>query len=467
MAAKKGGLIFSLKFKLLTGILLFVGLLMGTVIGLINRNVGETILSESLEKGLAIARGIASASEDPLLTNDDLTLFTTMKGVIDNRGVVYGMVVDKDGRIRAHNDVNLSGKPYMEPSGASVFRTGKDYLIKSYMGESERIYDISIPVFSIGATDEIGGVHLGLSEKTAKETVERAGRYIIYLSAFGLVIGGLGAFILATVMVKPIKLLVSGVRAIGEGRFQQRIDITRRDEIGELTSAFNDMAKGLEEREFIRNTFQKFVHKDIADELLKNPEKVKVGGERKKVTVLFTDIRGFTPLAENMPPEEVVALLNRHFSSMLPIINRNGGVLDKFMGDAMMVTFGTPFPKDDDALRAVKSGIMMRDMRRALNEARGKEGKAPIHMGIGINTGYVVAGNIGSEERMEYTVFGDVVNIAARIEGLSKEEDVVITEDTYKEIMDSVMVSEQREEVSLKGKSRPVTIYRVLNIKET
>lgn len=466
MAAKKGGLIFSLRFKLLIGILLFVGLLMGTVIGLINRNVGETILSESIEKGLAIARGIASASEDPLLTNDDLTLFTTMKGVIDNRGVVYGMAVDKDGRIRAHNDVNLSGKPYMEPSGASVFRTGKDYLIKSYMGESERIYDISIPVFSIGATEEIGRVHLGLSEKTAKETVERAGRYIIYLSAFGLVIGGLGAFILATVMVKPIKLLVSGVRAIGEGRFQQRLDIRRRDEIGELTSAFNDMAKGLEEREFIRNTFQKFVHKDIADELLKNPDKVKVGGERKKVTVLFTDIRGFTPLAENMPPEEVVALLNRHFSSMLPIINRNGGVLDKFMGDAMMVTFGTPFPKDDDALRAVKTGIMMREMRRALNEVRGKEGKVPIHMGIGINTGYVVAGNIGSEERMEYTVFGDVVNIAARIEGLSREEDVVITEDTYKEIMDSVAVSEQREEVSLKGKSRPVTIYRVLNIKE-
>lgn len=465
-AKKGGGFIFSLKYKILIGILFFVAALMGTVIGLINKNVRETILAESIEKGLAVARGIATASEDPLLTNDDLTLFSTLKGAQDNTGVVYGMVVDMEGKIRAHNDVNMSGKPYSETAGSSVFKTGKDYVINSYMGETGTTYDISIPIFSIGATDEIGRVHLGLSEKTAREAVEKASRYIIYLSAIGLILGGIGAFLMATVMVKPIKLLVSGVRAIGEGKFHQRIDIKRRDEIGELTSAFNDMAKGLEEREFIRNTFQKFVHKDIVDDLLKNPDKVKVGGERKKVTVLFSDIRGFTPLSESMPPEEVVALLNRHFSSMLPIINKNGGVLDKFMGDAMMVTFGAPFPKGDDALSAVKTGLMMKDMRRALNKNREKEGKAPIHMGIGINTGYVVAGNIGSEERMEYTVFGDVVNTAARIEGLSREEDVIITEDTYKEIMNSVTIGQEKEEVSLKGKSKPVTIYRVLNIKE-
>ncbi|MEK7850650.1 MAG: HAMP domain-containing protein, partial [Deltaproteobacteria bacterium] len=269
-AKKGGGFIFSLKYKILIAILFFVAALMGTVIGLINKNVRETILAESIEKGLAVARGIATASEDPLLTSDDLTLFSTLKGAQDNTGVVYGMVVDMEGNIRAHNDVNMSGKPYSEAAGSSVFKTGKDYVINSYMGETGTTYDISIPIFSIGATDEIGKVHLGLSEKPAREAVEKASRYIIYLSAIGLFLGGIGAFLMATVMVKPIKLLVSGVRAIGEGKFHQRINIKRRDEIGELTSAFNDMAKGLEEREFIRNTFQKFVHKDIVDELLKN-----------------------------------------------------------------------------------------------------------------------------------------------------------------------------------------------------
>lgn len=463
---KGGGFIFSLKYKILIAILFFVAALMGTVIGLINKNVRETILAESIEKGLAVARGIATASEDPLLTNDDLTLFSTLKGIQDNTGVVYGMVVDMEGKIRAHNDVNMSGKPYSDTAGSSVFKTGKDYVINSYMGETGTTYDISIPIFSIGATDEIGRVHLGLSEKTAREAVEKASRYIIYLSAIGLLLGGIGAFVMATVMVKPIKLLVSGVRAIGEGKFHQRINIRRRDEIGELTLAFNDMAKGLEEREFIRTTFQKFVHKDIVNELLKSPDKVKVGGERKKVTVLFTDIRGFTPLSEKLSPEEVVAMLNRHFSSCIPLIDKNGGVLDKFIGDAMMATFGTPFPKSDDALRAVKTGLMISDMRKKLNEERLNNGKEPIHIGIGINTGNVVAGNIGSEDRMEYTVLGDVVNIAARIEGLSMEEDVIITEDTYKDVMDSIVVSEERKEVTIKGKSQPVIIYKVLGLKE-
>lgn len=437
---------------------------MGTVIGLINRNVGETILTESIEKGLAIARGIATASEDPLLTNDDLTLFSTIKGVLDNRGIVYGMVVDRDGVIRAHSDINKSGKGYKPPQ-SFAYKTGKYFDIKTHMDSGDRIYDISLPITSVSTGDQIGSVHLGLSEKIAREAVDKASRQILYLSAIGLLCGGLGAFFLATVMVKPIRLLVSGVRAIGQGKFRQRIDIKRKDEIGELTSAFNDMAKGLEEREFIRNTFQKFVHKDIANELLKNPGKVKVGGERKKVTVLFTDIRNFTSFSERMSPEEVVAMLNRHFSSMLPIIDRHGGVLDKFIGDAMMVTFGTPFPKDDDALRAVKAGLLIREMRRSLNEKRVSEGKEAIHIGIGINTGLVVAGNIGSEERMEYTVLGDVVNTASRIEGLSKEEDVLVSEDTYNEIKDHITVNQEKEEVYLKGKSRPVGIYKVQGIK--
>jgi len=454
----------SLKFKLTVAIIIFVIALMGPVISLINRTVSELIHLEAIEKGLAIARGIASSSKDPLLTNDDLSLYSHLKGVIDNRGVVDAMIVDKKNIVRAHNNINLSGQPYIEPRG-DIFKFHKDYVIKTYTDKSEKLYDITVPIFSVRSTDKIGTVHVVLSEKIISEPVERARRNINYLTLLGLFLGGGGAFILATVMVKPINLLVSGVRAIGEGKFHQRIDIRRNDEIGELTSAFNDMAKGLEERESIRKTLRKFVDKDIADELLKNPDKVKLGGERKKVTVLFADIRGFTQMSENMPPEEVVALLNNHYSNILPIIDIYGGVLDKFIGDAIMVTFGTPFTKDDDALRAVKAGLMIRDIRRGLNEKLVIEGKEPIHMGIGINTAYVVAGNIGSEERMEYTVLGDVVNIAARIEGLSIDEDIIITEDTYKEVMDLVIISQEKEKFALKGKSKPVTVYTVVDLK--
>jgi class 3 adenylate cyclase len=454
----------SLKFKLTVAIIIFVIVLMGPVISLINRTVSELILLEAIEKGLAIARGIASGSEDPLLTNDDLYLYSHLKGVIDNRGVVYAMIVDKNNIVRAHNNVNLSGQPYIEPDG-DIFKVNNEYVIKTYSDKKEKLYDITVPISSVRSTDKIGTVHVVLSEKIISEPVDRARRNINYLTLLGLLLGGGGAFMLASVMLKPINLLVSGVRAIGHGKFHQRIDVRRSDEIGELTSAFNDMAKGLEEREYIRNTLRKFVDKDIADELLKNPDKVKLGGERKKVSVLFADIRGFTQMSENMPPEEVVALLNKHYSSILPIIDIYGGVLDKFIGDAIMVTFGTPFTKDDDALRAVKAGLMIRDIRRGLNEKLVIEGKEPIRMGIGINTGYVVAGNIGSEERMEYTVLGDVVNIAARIEGLSIDEDIIITEDTYKEVMGSVIISQEKEKFALKGKSKPVIAYTVIDLK--
>lgn len=459
-------ILHSLKFKLTIAIIVLGSALMGPVISLIHRSVSNLILLEAIEKGLVIAKGIAVASEDPLLTNDDLALFSSIKGAIENRGVIYAMVVDKNNMIRAHNNVNLSRKPYIQPDG-DIFRARKDYVIKSYWSDSEKLYDITVDISSFRAKDKIGTAHVILSETIIREPVDKASRNITYLTLLGLFLGGCGAYILATVMVKPIKLLVTGVRAIGEGNFQQRIENRRNDEIGVLISAYNDMAKGLEEKEFIRKTLRKFVDKDIADELLRNPDKVKVGGERKKVTVLFADIRGFTPMSEKMPPEEVVAMLNKHYSNILPAIDVYGGVLDKFIGDALMVTFGTPFTKDDDALRAVKTGLMLRDIRRGLNEELVIKGKEPIHIGIGINTGYVVAGNIGSEERMEYTVLGDVVNVAARIEGLSKEEEVIITEDTYKEVKDLIIVSQDKEEFVLKGKSKPVTVYRVVGIKET
>lgn len=453
----------SLKLKLTIAIILLGFALMGPVISLIHRSVSNLILLEALEKGLVIARGIASASEGPLLINDDLALFSAIKGAIENRGVINAMVVDKNNIIRAHNDVHLSRQAYILPEG-DIFKTSKDYVIKSFWSHSEKLYDITVDVSSSRSGNKIGTAHIILSESIVREPVDRARRHITYLTLLGLFLGGCGAFILSTFMVKPIQLLVAGVKAIGEGNFHQRIENRRNDEIGVLISAFNDMSKELEEKEFIRKTLRKFVDKDIADELLKNPDKVKVCGERKKVTILFADIRGFTLMSEKMPPEEVVALLNTHYSSILPAIDVYGGVLDKFIGDALMVTFGTPFNKDDDALRAVKAGLMFRDIRRELNEKLAAQGKEPVHIGIGINTGYVVAGTIGSEERMEYTVLGDVVNVAARIEGLSLEEEVIITEETYNEIKDLVTVT-SKEDVVLKGKSKPVTVYRVVGLK--
>ena len=456
----KKGVFIGLRFKSLIMILVVISALMIAVIVILESYVRKTLIAEGIEKGAAIAKSLAAAVADPIQTSDDLAIFSSVNGITGNKGVVVYGFIESGGVIKAHTNMDMTNKDYSH--AGYVLKKDGNATVRITRG-SDTIYDIAVSIIS--REGKLGEAHIGLSQTVVDEVIRDVRQKILYLTVGALFLGGLGALGLSSVLVKPIKLLAKGVKSIGDGNFHQRIDIKRRDEIGELTTAFNDMAKGLEEREFIKDTFKKFVHTDIVDDLLKNPEKIKVGGERKKVTVLFTDIRGFTTISEKISPEEVVAMLNEYFTNNLKVVNSFGGVLDKFIGDAMMITFGVPFEAKDDTLRAVKTGIFMRKAIRDLNIQRMRLGKFPIQMGIGINTGYVIAGNVGSEDRMEYTVLGDVVNIAARIEGLSRNMEVIVTENTYNEIKDKVIAIEKGA-VSLKGKTMPVKVYEIHGIRD-
>ncbi len=457
--AGKRRIFSSIRFKMMAGIIVFVALLMGGVNGVITGQVRETILDESLEKGRAVAKNLSLIAEEAILTRDDTSLFTALTKIVkESRGIVYAFVRNGKGTIIAHNDFRHVDSVYEEPRDGKDLPAEGGYRIVSLHGEKGLTYDISTRV---GGGGDLGYVHVGIASSIIEDVVERTGRNILLITLAGILAGGFGAFILADYQMRPLLKLAEGVKSIGEGRFDHRIEEKREDEIGDLTDAFNEMAKGLQEREFIRMTFRKFVHRDVVDELLKNPEKIRIGGERRKVTILFTDIRGFTSLSEQRSPEEVINVVNEYFSTLLPIIDSNGGVLDKFIGDSMMIVFGIPERREDDAFRAVKAGLEMRDAILRLNERRRGEGKDPVTLGVGINTGNVVAGNVGSEERMEYTVLGDAVNVAARIEGLSKTGEVLVSEATYEEVRDRVSSSGEGEEVLLKGKSEPITVYRI------
>ena len=456
----KKGVFIGLRFKSLIMILVVISALMIAVIVILESYVRKTLIAEGIEKGAAIAKSLAAAVADPIQTSDDLAIFSSVNGITGNKGVVVYGFIESGGVIKAHTNMDMTNKDYSH--AGYVLKKDGNATVRITRG-SDTIYDIAVSIIS--REGKLGEAHIGLSQTVVDEVIRDVRQKILYLTVGALFLGGLGALGLSSVLVKPIKLLAKGVKSIGDGNFHQRIDIKRRDEIGELTTAFNDMAKGLEEREFIKDTFKKFVHTDIVDDLLKNPEKIKVGGERKKVTVLFTDIRGFTTISEKISPEEVVAMLNEYFTNNLKVVNGFGGVLDKFIGDAMMIIFGVPFEAKDDTLRAVKTGIFMRKAIRDLNIQRMRLGKFPIQMGIGINTGYVIAGNVGSEDRMEYTVLGDVVNIAARIEGLSRNMEVIVTENTYNEIKDKVIAIEKGA-VSLKGKTMPVKVYEIHGIRD-
>jgi adenylate cyclase len=193
--------------------------------------------------------------------------------------------------------------------------------------------------------------------------------------------------------------------------------------------------------------------------------RVALGGESLRVTVLFTDIRSFTSISETMDPQNLVALLNEYFTEMVGIVMDEGGVVDKYIGDAIMAVFGAPVPKAGDAANAVRAAVRMRTALGVLNARLAARGVAPLRTGIGIHTGEVVAGNIGSERRMEYTVIGDAVNLASRLESNTKElgVNVLISEDTYALTRDTIVVRPMRE-ITVKGRNRPVMTYELLGM---
>lgn len=459
MEEQKRRIFSSIRFKIIFGIMSLIALTMVGVNTVVTEEVRNAILSESLDKGQSLARNLSLIAEEAILTMDDTSLFIPLaKTVEESRGIMFAYVTDKRGNVIAHNDVAFVDTRYKEPKSFTEVESEGGFRIIKYDSDDGLMYEIT---GAVGGVERLGHIHVGITGTIIDEAVGKITRRIIILSMLGLIAGAVGAILLASMQVKPILLLARGVRAIGEGDLEQRVDVSRHDEIGDLAEAFNEMTKGLQEREFIRQTFQKFVHKDVVNQLLENPDMIKVGGEKKKVTIIFTDIRGFTTLSEILSPHELIGLLNSYFAKLLPIIDKNGGVLDKFIGDAMMIVFGTPLAKEDDALRAIKTGLEMRDKVIELNIQRERDGRDHITMGVGINTGTVIAGNVGSEDRMEYTVLGDAVNVAARLEGQSRTGDVIISDATYDEVKDKVVAVKSDQKVTLKGKVDAVNIYTV------
>jgi adenylate cyclase len=255
---------------------------------------------------------------------------------------------------------------------------------------------------------------------------------IAWIGGGALVVALLIGIGLADGITSPMRTLVAGMQEVLKGNLAHRLNVERADEIGFLARSFNDMVGGLEEREKIRDIMDKVVSPEIAYELLQRG--VTLGGEEREATVLFADIRGFTTLSEQLPPSELIQLLNAYLSRMSRVIEERKGVIDKYIGDEVMAIFGAPLASSDHALRAVMAAV---DMLKELQQFNAAEGRnAPLRIGIGIATGPVIVGNVGSPQRLNYTVLGDTVNLASRLQGLTKEYGVplLISGTTYGQV---------------------------------
>jgi adenylate cyclase len=217
------------------------------------------------------------------------------------------------------------------------------------------------------------------------------------------------------------------------------------------------------EKKKVRGAFQYYLTASVVNEILKDPSKLKLGGDKRNLSVMFSDIRGFTSIAEKLTPEELVHLLNEYLTAMTDVVFKYDGLLDKYIGDAIMAVFGAPLEQPDHALRACRTAIEMQSALKRLREKWAAEGRPDVNIGVGINTGDMVVGNMGSQMRFDYTVMGDSVNLAARLEGANKEYQttVIIGEGTYEMVKDELFCREL-DAVRVKGKNLPVRIFELL-----
>jgi adenylate cyclase len=299
------------------------------------------------------------------------------------------------------------------------------------------------------------------------EGVVATTRRNIYLTGAVLFIAILFVWFFSKSISVPLKGLATAARKIEQGVYTLDLRAKNRDEIGLLTRSFVSMSHGLEERAILMDTFARFTNRDLVERSLRG--EVSLGGESKIATVFFSDIRSFTAISEKLTPVEVVEFLNDYMTRMVECVNKTGGVVDKYIGDSVMAVWGasdTSGSVAQDAFNCVRSALMMRRALLQFNQGRGGVKKPIIRIGCGINTGPLVAGQIGSKERMEYTVIGDAVNLASRTEALNKplHTDILITEDTWHLVHDRV-ITEEMPPVTVKGKEKPVRMFAVVNMR--
>ena len=436
----------AIKFSGIVSIVILVIMLI--MASLILRQTRNSLIKEMEIRAEFFARNVR---ESLFPKPDVFSLYFSVNEMIKEKAILYAIVFDEKGEIISHSDRAKIG-------GKTEGIVGNQIVVK----REENLYRVSVPI--IVGDKYVGGVRIGFSQESISTALVEMRNKIVLITIGVLAFSIFVTVIVVTFMVAPINVLVDIARKIGKGDLEQKIEMKRKDELGELGNTFNEMIKGLKDRDFIKDTFGRYVSKQVAEAILNG--RLELGGERKRATVLISDIRNFTAISEKFPPEEVVDFLNEYFSEMVSVVIKYEGTLDKFIGDALLAVFGAPIAHADDAKRAVFAALEMQEKLKEFNKKRVKKGKNEIRIGVAVHTGNLVAGNIGSEVRMEYTVIGDTVNLTSRLEPLNKQfgTQILISESTYSEVKDDIEVREIPA-VELRGKEEKVKVYDVLRKK--
>ncbi|MDM8539651.1 adenylate/guanylate cyclase domain-containing protein [Desulfococcaceae bacterium HSG9] len=302
------------------------------------------------------------------------------------------------------------------------------------------------------------------SERTAYAAIDKMIHTLTKLIIAVLTATIIGAILFAMRISRPMEEIADVAQKVGSGNLDVQVSaIKSKDEIGILATRMNAMIVGLRDRDRIRNTFGRYMSDDVVKAILESPEGSQIGGAKREVTIIMTDLRGFTSMGERLSPEDVVTILNIYLETMTDIILKYKGTIIAFIGDAILIIFGAPIAREDDVQRAIACAVEMQQAMQTVNTRCIDLGYPEIHQGIGINTGKVVVGNIGSEKRMKYDCIGRNVNLASRIESYTVGGQILISESTKAACPETLRIDGQTE-VFPKGFREPIMIYDVSGI---
>jgi len=456
------GLRIPIFIKLAALFTLLIFLVISTIsFSMLNRQK-EQFIGQLINLGETMAHIAARNASDKLLGEEELSLFQLLNDIAQNEQVIYALITDGKGIIKAHSTMEEVNKAYVSPKNSTFLKEADMVRVSSFMHDGEEILFFEKPITY--QKFKVGEVRLAISQKKIFQNIRNAKIFIILLTAIITVFGIVLSLGLSRYFSSPIRKLGESTKALGMGDFDHQVMIKRNDELGDLGTAFNKMAKDLALKERIKYSFGQYVTPEIVELILANPDSQWMKGSEVEATVLFVDIRGFTTLSEDKSPESIVELLNDYFTCVTDVVIKHGGHLNKFVGDEAMVVFGAPVPNLQHAEAAVMAALDIQTAISGLDRGTLIQGMA-IQVGIGINSGVMVAGNLGSEKRMEYTVIGDNVNVASRLTSLAKPGEILISGQTYELIKDKSRLNiEKRRKILVKGRKMRIGIFKVLGL---
>lgn len=437
---------------------LVIGTLMVAVIGLlavlIVRYQQDVLLSQIDDLGKSLAEQMSHAAAEPLLADDRLALEVLTTQVAEDEAILGTAVLDRDGAILARAGLIPANLDRIPVHG---LRPGNSWLQSLSDNRHLQVISYSRPIHVQGVL--AGYALITLDHATWTATASNANQAIIGSSLAVLIIGVILTIWLSRRLSRPIQDLMSFSEAMHQGSYDMRFYENRRDELGHLMNALNRFAEDMQQKHQAERNLARYLSPQLAKAVLNEPQPV-LGGQRVQASVLFADIVGFTGMAEGMRPEEVANLLNLYFAHLARATEHYGGMIDKYIGDCAMILFGVPNDDPEHAFNAVCCALAMRDLIERQNREREAMGFTPVRFRFGLNSGEMLAGNMGAEERMEYTVLGEAVNLASRLAGASEGGQILVSDSFYQrpEIRDRVIAREHRT-IRLRGFSRPIRTW--------